>query len=179
MGNILLALVLLMLLVISGLFSGAETVLFSLSRHDRARMKKSPNRLEALAASLADQPRALLTTLLTGNMTANIMIFVLATVLIARLELGFKETFKSSPYLAAALQVLYVFPPILVTYVSDVFPKVIGSLNNTRIAPLIALPVATLMRIPLACDGADRSGGDAPGAPAGGGSAGPCGIFNG
>jgi putative hemolysin len=38
-----------------------------------------------------------------------------------------------------------ILPPLLVTYVSDVFPKVIGSLNNTRIAPLIALPVAALV----------------------------------
>ena len=35
----------------------------------------------------------------------------------------------------------------MVTYVADVFPKVIGSLNNTKIAPLIALPVATLVRV--------------------------------
>ena len=42
---------------------------------------------------------------------------------------------------------LVVVPPLMVTYVSDVFPKVIGSLNNTRIAPLIALPVTTLVRV--------------------------------
>src|ERR1051326_1707377 len=54
------------LLAVSGVFSGAETVLFSLSRHDRARMKKSANRLEALAANLLDNPRHLLTSLLVG-----------------------------------------------------------------------------------------------------------------
>jgi putative hemolysin len=35
----------------------------------------------------------------------------------------------------------------MVTYVADVFPKVIGSLNNIRIAPLIAIPVATMVRL--------------------------------
>jgi putative hemolysin len=45
------------------------------------------------------------------------------------------------------ITVLAAVPPLLVTYMSDVFPKVIGSLNNTRIAPLIALPVATLIRV--------------------------------
>ena len=39
MQNVILMLVLLVLLGVSGVFSGAETVLFSLSRYDRARMK--------------------------------------------------------------------------------------------------------------------------------------------
>ena len=70
---------LLVLLCFSGMFSGAETVLFSLSRHERARMKKSKNRLEVMAASLVDDPRSLLTSLLMGNMTCNIVIFVIST----------------------------------------------------------------------------------------------------
>src|SRR4029078_9367123 len=38
-------------------------------------------------------------------------------------------------------------PPLLVTYAADVFPKVIGSMNNTRTAPLIATPLPTLVRL--------------------------------
>src|SRR5438105_4746978 len=86
MQNVLLILLLLVLLAVSGIFSGAETVLFSLSRHDRARMKKSPNRLDALAASLLDDPRSLLTALLMGNMTCNIVIFVVSALLLGRLD---------------------------------------------------------------------------------------------
>jgi putative hemolysin len=145
MQNVLLLLLLVILLAVSGVFSGAETVLFSLSRHDRARMKKSPNRLDVLAASLVDQPRSLLTTLLMGNMTCNIVIFVISTLLFSRLEHFLAgESGRIGWGLQVLIGLLLVVPPLLVTYVSDVFPKVIGSLNNTRIAPLIALPVATL-----------------------------------
>jgi putative hemolysin len=146
--NVLILVVLLVLLGVSGLFSGSETVLFSLSRHDRARMKKSANRLEVMAAGLMDQPRALLTSLLMGNMTCNIIIFVMSTLLLGRLK-GAMEAGEASPgwWPKVVVGALTIVPPLLVTYVSDVFPKVVGNLNNTKIAPVIALPVATLMRV--------------------------------
>jgi putative hemolysin len=141
-------LVILLLSVISALFSGSETVLFSLSRHDRSRMKKSDNRLEKLAATLLENPRYVLTTLMLGNMTCNVLIFVLSAILLTR-QGGETELFSigygfSWTYLHVVI--LSLAPPLLVTYVSDVFPKVIGNLNNTRLAPMIALPLAWLVR---------------------------------
>jgi putative hemolysin len=151
MQNVFLILLLLVLLAGSFFFSGAETVLFSLSRHDRARMKKSSNRLEVMAASLMDNPRSLLTALLMGNMTCNIVIFVVSTILLGRLDAAMHEIGGGSagkPWGSRLLLgALVILPPLMVTYAGDVFPKVIGSMNNTRIAPLIALPVATLVRI--------------------------------
>ncbi len=147
MQNLLLLLLLLALLAVSGIFSGAETVLFSLSRHDRARMKKSANRLDAIAASLLDSPRPLLTALLMGNMTCNIVIFVLSAILLRRLEEALTAAHAGAWWGKAIVVALVALPPLMVTYAADVFPKVIGSLNNTRIAPLIALPVATLVKI--------------------------------
>ena len=149
MQNVLLILLLLVLLGVSGVFSGAETVLFSLSRHDRARMKKSPNRLDALAAGLMDNPRSLLTALLMGNMTCNIVIFVVSAILLGRLDAALHGVGGEDPAWWSRLLVgaLVAVPPLMVTFAGDVFPKVIGSLNNTRIAPLIALPVATLVRL--------------------------------
>jgi putative hemolysin len=152
MQNVLLILLLVILLGVSGFFSGSETVLFSLSRLDRARMKKSANRLDVIAASLVDSPRSLLTALMIGNLTCNTVIFVVSALLLKRLDAalevvrpGGEESLRWwSRLLLAGLMAV---PPLLVTYVSDVFPKVIGSLNNTRIAPVIALPVATLVKI--------------------------------
>ena len=145
--NIFYLVLLLALLCISGIFSGAETVLFSLSRHELARMKKSKNRLEVMAASLRDDPRSLLTSLLMGNMTCNIIVFVISTLLLTRLEQALSAGKPTTWGADLVIAVLVGVPPLMVTYVADVFPKVIGSLNNTRIAPLIALPVATLVRL--------------------------------
>jgi len=141
--NLPILLFLLILAVVSGLFSGSETILFSLSRHDRSRMKKSKNRLEVLAASLVDRPRSLLTTLMLGNMTCNILIFVISSMLLASPESHETMSWTSRILLA----VLTLVPPLVVTYVSDVFPKVVGTMNNTRLAPVIAIPVATLVRV--------------------------------
>lgn len=155
-ANIVLLVLVVVLLLVSALFSGAETVLFSLSRHDRARMKKSANRLERLVAALMDDPRSVLTTLLMGNMTCNIVNYVTCAILLEHLTKALQVQHspagmgagEGSHFVGKGLvAVLAIVPPLLVTYVSDIFPKVIGSLNNTRIAPLIALPVATLVRV--------------------------------
>lgn len=151
--NLLLIILVVVLLAVSALFSGAETVLFSLSRHDRARMKKNAGSLEAMAAALLDNPRGLLTSLLLGNQLCNIMTFVISAILIKRFGVA---TANADPNAALTLRdfitnlgiaALVAVPPLMVTYVTDVFPKVIGSLNNTRIAPLIALPITTLVRV--------------------------------
>ncbi len=143
-------LAILVLSVISALFSGTETVLFSLSRHDRIRMKKSGTRLEALAASLLDNPRYILTTLLVCNMTCNVLIFVLSAMLISghnTQEAQIGELTGTSWLSSLGVMALALIPPLLVTYVSDVFPKVVGNLNNKRIAPLVALPLSWLVRV--------------------------------
>ncbi len=153
LAHIFLLLLLLALLAVSGIFSGAETVLFSLTRHDLSRMKKSRNRLEVLAAALLENPRHLLTSLLIGNMTCNIVIFVLSALWLERLQhvlslaAGEGHGNAASWWSRLLIAALVLIPPVMVTYVSDVFPKVLGSLNNTRIAPVISLPVATLVRV--------------------------------
>lgn len=142
-------LVILILSVISALFSGSETVLFSLSRHDRSRMKKSGSRMEVLAATLLDNPRYVLTTLMLGNMTCNVLIFVLSAILLSG-QSDETPLFSASTgfsWTHVRVLLLSLLPPLLVTYVSDVFPKVMGNLNNTRLAPLIALPLSWLVRV--------------------------------
>ena len=146
LGNLLFLILLLVLLAVSAVFSGMETVLFSLSQYDLARMKKSSNRMEVLAASLRDRPRPLLTSLLVGNMTCTLVSLVLSSMLLARLSTAMSEA-MSPTWGYVILVVLAMIPPVMVTYLSDIFPKVIGAQNNTRLAPLIALPVATLVRI--------------------------------
>lgn len=126
------------LLVLSAVFAGSETIFFSLSRSERAHMKKSGHAWERLAASLLDNSKALLTTILIGNMVCNILIFVTSAILI-----GEATTASGSLWLS----LLGFIPPLLVTYLSDVLPKVLGRVNNRRLAPLLAIPMLTLMRL--------------------------------
>jgi len=147
LSNIFFLVLFLVLLVISATFSGMETVLFSLSQHELAKMKKSGNRMEVLAASLRDRPRALLTSLLIGNMTFTFICLVLSSMILARVYEAMQGAMPATWVGYVILGGLALLPPVMVTYLSDILPKVIGSQNNVRLAPLIALPVATWVRI--------------------------------
>jgi CBS domain containing-hemolysin-like protein len=131
-------LALLVLLAVSAFFSGAETVLFSLTAHERRRLRQSTQRREVLAARLLDDSRSLITTLMLGNMGANVLIFVISAQLLA----GLQRHVGTGIAAASAL-----VPSLVVTYASDVLPKIIGRLDNLRLAPLVAVPIAGLLRV--------------------------------
>ena len=66
------------LLVLSGLFSGAEAAFFSLSRLEVRRWRDSPAGDRRRVARLLERPRRLLVTILLGNLVVNIVYFSLA-----------------------------------------------------------------------------------------------------
>lgn len=74
-----------LLLVGSALFSGSETALFTLSAHQRTLLLKSKKAGAHAAAALLNETRALLVTLLIGNMVINVLYFTLSTLLMNRL----------------------------------------------------------------------------------------------
>ncbi len=82
--NLILLLALPLLLIGSALFSGSETALFSLSAHQRVLLNQSKKAGAHAAALLLADTRALLVTLLIGNMVINVLYFTLSTLLIDR-----------------------------------------------------------------------------------------------
>ena len=82
--NLILLIALPVLLVGSALFSGSETALFSLSAHQQSLLKQSKSPGAAAATALLSETRALLVTLLVGNMVINVLYFTLSTVLMGR-----------------------------------------------------------------------------------------------
>lgn len=69
------------LLIASGLASGAETALFSLTYADRTRLARSNPATSAAVASLLKRPRMLLLTILFLNNAVNVTYFVIVSVL--------------------------------------------------------------------------------------------------
>lgn len=78
-------LALVMLLVLSGLFSASETALFSLSRIQLRRLKERSPAKSGIIAQLLNSPRRTLNTILTGNMLVNITASALVTEILMRL----------------------------------------------------------------------------------------------
>ncbi|MFC1877843.1 CNNM domain-containing protein, partial [Thermodesulfobacteriota bacterium] len=74
-------LTLLLLIILSGFFSSAETALFSISKSKAIHMSKDGKKTSVLINKLKANPHTLLTTILIGNNLVNVGAAALATTL--------------------------------------------------------------------------------------------------
>lgn len=124
-----------LLLVASGFFSGSETALFSLSEAQRMDFRARGTLAgRAVDALLADQ-RMLLITVLLGNMTVNVLFFVISSVLMLRSTTG-----------ALGQTLLGIMFLLLVLLVGEVTPKLLASGWRVRFAALSAPGLFALHR---------------------------------
>ena len=89
---------LVLLLVLSGFFSGSETALIAVSRYRLGYLANRGDRRAAAVRSLVSDPERLLSTILVGNNFANIAASALATMIAIRLagEEGAISSIKAS-----------------------------------------------------------------------------------
>src|SRR5690625_4960502 len=85
-SEIIMLLMLPLLLAVSAFFSGSETALFSLSKHQQKRFKESNSLVARSITSLTKEYRALLITVLMGNMFINVLYVNLAAFVIIQLN---------------------------------------------------------------------------------------------
>ena len=131
-GNALTAGIILLLVMLSGVFSGSETVLFSLTPVQLERAAASHNPLRRVAAKLMRQPKQTLMTVLVANTTVNVLLFAISYVFFQRLagQMGAWVTPVSG--LASVL---------LVVVGGEVVPKVLAVSLPERLAPAAAAAV--------------------------------------
>ena len=116
-----------LLLGLSGFFSGSETALFALTANQRMSLRRSGGLAgRAVEALLANQ-RMLLITILIGNMTVNVLYFVVTSVLMMRRDVGVLY----SVLLAAAFLLVLIL-------VGEVTPKLIANTRRTGFASFTA-----------------------------------------
>ena len=119
------------LLFCSAFFSGSETALFSLSRLDLQRLRKSKHPQSETLHELLDQPRRLIISILCGNELVNIA----AAANMTGLLLVLYDESK-----AGWISVLVMVPLILLF--GEVTPKTIAVANPMRIsADVVAHPI--------------------------------------
>jgi len=142
--SLLMLLTLPVLLVASAFFSGSETALFSLTRHQRASFERSTGVVGRAIATLLHETRSLLITLLLGNMTVNVTYFVVSSVLLLRLRGGGGEGGGlSGPVLITALTVA---PLLAIILLGEVLPKLIAARVSAAWARAIAIPMLLVHR---------------------------------
>lgn len=125
---------LLLLISLSGVFSGSESVLFALSPIQIQNCRGSSNPFRRLAAQLMDRPKQTLTTILIGNTAVNVMLFATSYVLFR--EIAQRCGAWITP-LAGIVSVL------LVVVCGEVVPKALGVTLADRLAPYCAFVVRT------------------------------------
>ncbi len=124
------------LLLLSGFFSGSETALFGLTATERMNLHSQRSFTgRAVEALLANQ-RMLLITILLGNMTVNVLYFVISSVLLMKADAA-----PLGGFLLAAASLLV----IVVT--GEVVPKILANSRRIGFASLVAAPLLSVHRL--------------------------------
>ncbi len=121
--------VLIVLLLLSGFFSSAETALFSISRAKARHIAKEKGLTNALIKKMKDDPHRLLSTILIGNNLVNVGAAALATAIM--IELVASNAVGIATGIMTALILVF----------GEIIPKSIATRNNVLIARLVILPL--------------------------------------
>ncbi len=128
----------LLLLIGSAFFSGSETAFFNLSRRQINLLQKSRHKLQNLTARLLSEPSQLLSCLLFGNMTVNVLFFAVASILTVRLE-------QQVGVIAAAVTALFSF--CLLVLFGEILPKSLAYTNSKSLSVTAALPAFLCLQV--------------------------------
>ena len=131
--------VLVLLLVLSALFSGSEVALFSITPGEREGLGDDP--ASARVQALLDRPRRLLAAVLLLNTVVNVGAAILST----QLMLAAAEAFGWSELAALAANVVGLTFVLLVT--SEIAPKLIASRRPADFARAVSPLLRPLVRV--------------------------------
>jgi len=121
--------VLLVLIVLSGFFSSAETALFSISKTKAIHLAKAGGATFKLIRRMKEDPHTLLSTILIGNNLVNVAAAALAT----------SVAMESFPNYAVGIATGVM--TFLILVFGEVFPKSIATRNNVLIARMAIRPI--------------------------------------
>ncbi len=129
--SVVIALVLLVLIVLSALFSALETALFSLPAPQVARLKETNPRLGSALQRLLEKPHSLLGAILFGDAIVNFPLIILCVFLLRT---------RWHEYAPFWIEALLIFALIVIA--CDLVPKMFGLRQPTLVAK-IGVPVLT------------------------------------
>lgn len=118
---------LVLLIITSGFFSGAETALFGMSQNLRIHFRQSGTLSGRAVEALLSNQRMLLITILLGNMVVNVLYFVISSVLVLRAQTS------------VAIGLLIALASLLLLVVfGEVVPKIFANTRRSLFAQLVA-----------------------------------------
>ena len=127
--------ILVLLVLISGFFSGSETALMSLNRYRLRHQANNGNRAAMRTAQLLENPEKLISLILLGNNFVNILASAIATVIALRL--------MGEPGIAVATGLL----TFVILVFAEVTPKTFATRRAERVALFASAVYAPLMKV--------------------------------
>lgn len=127
------------LLLASAFFSGSETALFSLSRHQRLMLERRGGAMALALRTLMGETRGLLITLLLGNMTVNVLFFAVSSAAILILN-------QDDGVGAWVVSLLSILPLIVMILIGEVLPKLLASRMRVSWTQYASIPLLAVHR---------------------------------
>ena len=131
-------LIIMLLLLLSALFSGSEVAYFSLSPADEKELKETESKKAENVRSLLARPKRLLATILIANNFVNVAVIVLSTLVVDQ----FIDAQSMPLWLRFTIQVVAV--TFLILLVGEVMPKVYATKYALRLAGIMSSPLIAL-----------------------------------
>ncbi|MFN8207820.1 MAG: gliding motility-associated protein GldE [Bacteroidales bacterium] len=130
----------LLLLIASGLLSGSETALFSLTPSEIKKLENQKNARSGATVKLLKTPDILLATILIGNNLINISIVILSTFVSNSLI-----DFSAAPLIGFLFQVVVI--TFLLLMVGEILPKIYATHYAMQLSLFMAYPLLILNRL--------------------------------
>ncbi|MEQ9454175.1 MAG: hemolysin family protein [Phycisphaeraceae bacterium] len=128
------------LLLASAFFSGTETALFSLSKHQRLMIERRGGASGIAVGALLSETRGLLITLLLGNMTVNVLYFALSSAAAMKIR-------EQSWGTGWVLSVQALLTLVVLVLLGEVLPKLVASKSRVTWSVYASLPLLAVHRL--------------------------------
>jgi gliding motility-associated protein GldE len=126
--------VIVVLLVLSALFSGSEIAYFSLSSAEKHRVAKNTNKRAFYLQRNLESPEQLLATVLVANNFVNVGIVILSSYTVEKLI-----DFSQRPILGLTVQVVAI--SFLILLFGEIIPKIYSTRHALKFARFMAVPL--------------------------------------
>lgn len=132
--------VIIVLLIVTALFSGAETAFFSLRPTDLERLKKAQTNNSQIVLRFLDHPQQLLATILVASNFINIGVVILSTWVTNSMI-----DFSDSPILGFLIQVVCI--SFFLLFFGEIVPKVYASQRPLPVVLFMVRPLLFLSKV--------------------------------
>jgi len=137
-----LLLILVVLIICSGLVSGAEVAYFSLNAQDKEDLSKSDKKSDKRILTLLEDNNYLLATILIANNFFNIAIIVLS-------YFSLNQLFNFGDNVFLQLLINTVLITAIIVLFGEIIPKIFARSNRLRMTRIASLPLSLLYKLAL------------------------------